>query len=103
MAIVKFSGTTNLTFLGTATLKFSDPVNTWVFLQTSSNDNLYINPRTTVAAGSSGCASVSDGENALNFAFPPEDEAIGKYGRVTVFDNLFVACGEFHWFVVQAI
>jgi hypothetical protein len=103
MAIVKFSETTNLTFLGTATLKFSDPVNTWVFLQTSNDNNLYINPRSTVAAGSSGCATVSDGQGALNFAFPPEDETVGQYGRVTVFDDLFVGCGYFHWFVVQAI
>jgi hypothetical protein len=79
---------------------FGIPQQTWSFLETSANSTLYPTPRVSIAGGAFACATVSEGAIALESSFPAVNETLGRYGRVTVFDDTLTSCGYFHWYIV---
>ena len=86
--------------LNTDKILFGIPTQTWSFIETSAISTLYPTPRSVIVAGSSGCATAGEGATALESSFPAADESLGRYGRVTVFDDQLVSCGYFHWYTV---
>ncbi len=73
----------------------------WSFVETNTNATAY-SPRevTTILAGASGCATVSEAHDYLDTDFPASGYSVGDYARVSVFDDIPTGCGTFHWFVV---
>jgi hypothetical protein len=94
---------TSKVILNTDKILFGIPQQTWSFLETSANSTLYPTPRAVIVSGASGCATVGEGAAALESSFPANDQTLGRYGRVTVFDDGLVACGYFHWYTVVVV
>jgi hypothetical protein len=91
---------TSKVILNTDRIVFGIPIQTWNFIETSSISTLYPTPRVAIAGGAFGCATVSEGAIALQSSFPAGNETLGRYGRVTVFDDTLTSCGYFHWYIV---
>jgi hypothetical protein len=90
-------------FLGATTLKFIDTppgVKTWVTIDTTTSAGSYSSNFDTIAAGSSGCATTTEGLDVLPSA---SGYAVGDIARVTVFDSSLNPCGTYHWYQVQLI